>query len=55
MALTRDPMRHDMGRPPEPRDGKRRGSSSVTGWLFVVWMLTVCGTYLYSMLRSFFG
>ena len=47
--------RLDVGRQPEPHDNKRRGFPFVAGWLFVGWMLMVCGSYLYFILRTLFG
>ena len=33
---------------------KQTAFASFAGWLFVGWMLTVCGSYLYFMLRAVF-
>ena len=40
------------GHQPGPSSAKRHGLSSVAGWLFVMWMLAVCGSYLYYMVRT---
>ncbi|MBI3466767.1 MAG: hypothetical protein HY000_27460 [Planctomycetes bacterium] len=39
----------------EPSSAKRRGLSWVGGWLFVVWIVVVCGSYLYYMMGTIFS
>ena len=47
--------RPEPGRQPEHRKGNRAGVRHAAGWLFVSWVLTVSGAYLYYMLRGIFG
>jgi len=49
---SRGSDRIELGHQLGPSSAKRRGLSSVVGWLLVVWMLAVCGSYLYYMVRT---